>query len=87
MLHLSFMKYDDTIGTTAIGHEISTRVFESSLLNNFYNNAVLNIIVHPHWPKKNFTNCKQLLSEANQSSWIHPEFLLFKVALLISVKC
>lgn len=48
MLHLSFMKYDDTIGTTAIGHEINTRVFESSLLNNFYNNAVLNIIVHPH---------------------------------------
>ena len=48
MLHLSFMKYDDTIGITAIGHEINTRVFESSLLNNFYNNTVLNIIVHPH---------------------------------------
>lgn len=44
MLHLSFMKYDDTIGTTVIGHEINTRVFESSLLNNFYNNAVLNIM-------------------------------------------
>ena len=38
------MKYDDTIGTTVIGHEINTRVFESSLLNNFYNNAVLNIM-------------------------------------------
>lgn len=44
MLHLSVLKYDDTTGTTTFGHEINTRVFESSLLNSFYDNAVLNIL-------------------------------------------
>ena len=48
MLKYCFLKYDDTTGTTTFGHEINTRVFESSLLNSFYDNAVLNIIIHPH---------------------------------------
>ena len=87
MLHLSFLKYDDTTGTTTFGHEINTRVFESSLLNSFYDNAVLNILLYTLTNKKEFYKLQMIISEANQSSRIHSESLLFKVALLISVKC